>query len=405
MALQKCSIKSQKVNTAINTFIELEKLTLSCNKSKNIHLGRSDIKCHSLRVHGAEMKQSKREKYLGDLVDISGKIRPNIEARQHKGFGVVNNILAIINEIPLGHWRVEAGLRLRQAMFVNGCLFNSEAWHGVKETDIKLLEKVDESLLRGILNSHSKIPLEALYLETGSLPVRFIIASRRLMYLHHILQRGSEELIRKVYDVQKKDPSHGDFIELINEDKATINLSMTDEEIKSLKKGKFRSIIKNKIKTAACKSLNKQKENHSKMNGLVYTKLEKAAYLHSPLFSSENAKLLLALRTRTVRGMKNDFRGMYSDNLCPLSCDTPDTLQHVLECSVLKQYHASQNITDSNIRYTNVFSADIRQQKQATQLFAELLEIRDRIVNSQPEISGPVHGVITMQKSICIITA
>ena len=138
------------------------------------------------------------------------------------------------------------------------------------------------------------------------------------------------------------------------------------------------------------------------MNGLVYTKLEKAAYLHSPLFSSENGKLLLALRTRTVRGMKNDFSGMYSDNLCPLS---RDTLQHVLECSVLKQYHTSQNITDSNIRYTDVFSADIRQQKQATQLFAELLEIRDRIVNSQPEISGPVHGVPTVQKSICIITA
>ena len=141
------------------------------------------------------------------------------------------------------------------------------------------------------------------------------------------------------------------------------------------------------------------------MNGLVYTKLEKAAYLHSPLFSSENGKFLLALRTRTMRGMKNDFRGMYSDDLCPLSCDTPDTLQHVLECSVLKQYHTSQNITDSNIRYTDVFSADIRQQKQVTKLFAELLEIRDRIVNSQPEISGPVHGVPTVQKSICIITA
>ena len=38
MALQKCSIRSQKMNTAINTFIELEKLTLSCQNSKNIHI-------------------------------------------------------------------------------------------------------------------------------------------------------------------------------------------------------------------------------------------------------------------------------------------------------------------------------------------------------------------------------
>ena len=404
MALQKCNIKSQKVNTVINTFMELEKLTLSCNKSKNIHIGKSDIKCHSLRVHGAEMKQSKREKYLGDLVDITGKNRPNIEARQSKGFGIINNILAIINEIPLGHWRVEAGLRLRQAMFINGCLFNSEAWHGVKETDVKLIEKVDECLLRGILNSHSKIPLEALYLETGSLPVRFIITSRRLMYLHNILQRGSEELVRKVYDVQKKDVSNGDFIELINEDKAAINLSISDEEIKSLKKAKFRNIIKDTIKIAACKYLNKLKENHTKMNGLLYTKLEKAAYLGSPLFNIENEKLLLALRTRTVKGMKNDFRGMYADNLCALSCNTPDTLQHVLECSVIQQYHTSKNITASEITYTDVFSGDIRKQKQATELFSELLVIRNKIVSSQPEISGPMHGVQSVQKSICIIT-
>ena len=180
------------------------------------------------------MKQSKKEKYLGDIVDISGKIRPNIEARRSKGLGIVNNILAIINEIPLGHWRVEAGLRLRQAMLVNGCLFNSEAWHGVKETDIKLLEKVDESLLRGILNSHGKIPLEALYLETGALPIRFIIASRRLMYLHSILEKDSKELVRRIYDAQKANTSPGDFVELIAEDKAAINLSISEEQIESL---------------------------------------------------------------------------------------------------------------------------------------------------------------------------
>ena len=359
MALQKCSIKSLKLNTTINTFIELEKLTLSGTKSKNIHIGKSSIQCHNLKVHNMEMKQSKREKYLGDLVDISGKIRPNIESRQAKGFGIVSNILAIINEIPLGHWRVEAGLRLRQAMLINGCLFNSEAWHGVSESDLKILEKVDESLLRGILKSHSKIPLEALYLETGSLPIQFILASRRLMYLHSILQRSTEELVRKVYDVQKEDSSPGDFVQLVSEDKAMINLSMSDVEIERLKKTKFKSIVRNKIKHAAYKSLNAQKEKHSKMSGLVYKKLEKAEYLGNPLFNSESVTLLLALRTRTVRGIKNDFRGMFPDNLCPLSCDSPDTLQHVLECVELQQRHVSQNVTFNDIRYSDVFAENI----------------------------------------------
>jgi len=62
----------------------------------------------------------------------------------------------IFNEVPLGHWKVDAGLKLRQAMLLNGILFNSEAWHNIKEDDLNILEKVDEALLRGILNSHSK---------------------------------------------------------------------------------------------------------------------------------------------------------------------------------------------------------------------------------------------------------
>ena len=385
MAMQDCSIKSQKVNTAINTFIELEKLTLSSSKSKNVHIGKGNTECHMLRVHEENMKQSKSEKYLGDIVDKSGKNKANIEARQAKGYGIVTNILAIINEIPLGHWRVEAGLRLRQAMLVNGCLFNSEVWHDLKMAEIKLLEKVDESLLRGIINGHSKLPVEALYLETGSLPIRFIISSRRLMYLHSILQKDSQELVKKVYEVQKKCVTPGDFIELVNEDKKLINLGMSEEEIKSTKKQKFKNIIKTKIRNAAYKSLKMLKENHSKMSGLVYDKLEQAKYLSSPLFNNGSAKLLLALRTRTVNGIKNDFRGMFTENKCPFSCDSIDTLQHLLECSVLRQQHVSDNVSASNVRYSDIFSSSITRQKQVTQLYSELLEIRNNLMDSQSE--------------------
>ena len=58
--------------------------------------------------------------------------------------------MAIINEIPLSHWKVEAGLKLRQAMLINGIMYNSQPWQGIQEKDISLLEKVDDSLFRGV---------------------------------------------------------------------------------------------------------------------------------------------------------------------------------------------------------------------------------------------------------------
>ena len=79
------------------------------------------------------------------------------------------------------------GLHLRQAMLINGMLFNSEAWHGVTATQVATLEKVDQSLLRGILNAHKGTPTEFLYLETGCLPIKWIMAQRRINFMQNIV--------------------------------------------------------------------------------------------------------------------------------------------------------------------------------------------------------------------------
>ena len=101
MAIQKCSNKSLELNAAINTFIDLEKMTLSKKKSHNVHIGKQTKDCPSLKVYGEKMENSNQERYLGDVVDKSGKNRPNIEARKAKGFGILSNIMAIVNEVPL----------------------------------------------------------------------------------------------------------------------------------------------------------------------------------------------------------------------------------------------------------------------------------------------------------------
>ena len=73
-------------------------------------------------------------------------------------------------------------------MLLNGMLYNSEVWHSISENEIMMLEMVDEYLLRSMVKGHSKTPLEFLYLEAGAIPIRFIISSRRLNYLHTLLK-------------------------------------------------------------------------------------------------------------------------------------------------------------------------------------------------------------------------
>ena len=76
-----------------------------------------------------------------------------------------------------------------------------------------------------------KIPGAALYLETGQIPVRYILACRRILYLQTILHRDTEELIQKVYTAQKTDPVKGDICQLVEKDLQLLDLKLSDENI------------------------------------------------------------------------------------------------------------------------------------------------------------------------------
>ena len=63
--------------------------------------------------------------------------------------------------------------------------------------EIRLLEAVDEQLLRSLVKGQAKSPLEFMYLEAGATPIRFVISSRRLTYHQTILKRDDTELTKK----------------------------------------------------------------------------------------------------------------------------------------------------------------------------------------------------------------
>ena len=131
------------------------------------------------------------------------------------------------------------------------------------------------------------------------------------------------------------------------------------------------------------------------MENLKYDEFKEASYLSSPLFNNENRKLLLALRTRTVSGVRSDFGALYPDKKCPLGCGDMDNLSNILSCKVLKNNQkTSQVLCNNNIQYTDIFSDNVRKQKEATELFGHLLEIRNQIMSSSLPVAktGPVQS-------------
>ena len=92
-----------------------------------------------------------------------------------------------------------------------------------------------------------------------------------------------------------------------------------------MSKNSFKVFIKNKINVAAFNYLTKQKEKHSKLSEVKYTKLKTQKYMLSHVFSNEEVNILHALRSRSI-DCKNNFKHKYTNGdlaclLCKQACD------------------------------------------------------------------------------------
>ena len=84
--------------------------------------------------------------------------------------------------------------------------------------DIEILEKIHEQLLRKILKAPSKTPKEILFLELGCVPLRLIIKSKRINFLHYILNQPDDSILKRVFNEQVNSPSKIDWVKLMDQD-------------------------------------------------------------------------------------------------------------------------------------------------------------------------------------------
>ena len=376
LTLSKCGATSLAMNATVNAFITSKKLELNKNKCSQIHIGKKSNLCPKLKVHNGEMKKADQEKYLGDVINKNGKQNATIVERISKGHGIVTNILALIKDIPLGNRRVEIGLDLRQAWFINGILFNSEVWQKLNQKDINDICKLDYHLLRSILGAHSKVPIEMLYLETASLPIPQIITTRRLMYHQEILKRPPSELVKRVFQAMKDDPTPGDWCELVSNDFESINMHIDDKLITQMSKSDYKELISEKVRSSTLELLQKMQQNHQKVKHIEYTHVKRPQeYIICNKFSKEESSLLFNLRCRTVKDIKKNFHAQFGgDSKCELCQVCEDSQEHVMECPELEK----RMVWDHTVQYEYIFGST-EQQKLVITLYSSLLELRDRL--------------------------
>ena len=96
--------------------------------------------------------------------------------------------------------------------------------------------------------------------------------------------------------------------------------------------------MKKKTEEIALEELKKAKEKHTKMENLVYDKLELQNYLKNEKIRVKQARIIFRFRTRMARCWGN-FRGGRPPQICPVCKDdqSTDTQTHLFECRIVKE--------------------------------------------------------------------
>ena len=156
---------------------------------------------------------------------------------------------------------------------------------------------------------------------------------KRIMYLHHILTRDDEALIKRAFRAQVEQPAKGDWAVVVAEDMDYIGLGhLSHDEIANTSKYSLRALVKQRIRMTAFKELLVEKEKSTKLRALKYTDLSLQPYLTVECKLNNKQKCaLFRWRTHMVNVKQN--WGM-KDAVCPLCKKADDTQYHLLTCPV-----------------------------------------------------------------------
>ena len=116
-------------------------------------------------------------------------------------------------------------------------------YQSYKNYPVDELEKPDTILQRKVLSDTGNPSKVFMMLELGIVPIRYVLMQKRLPFLHYLLNQSSNSMLSQVFEDLKNDSRKGDFVHLTDKDKTSLEIDMTDAEIKVLSKWQWKVFL------------------------------------------------------------------------------------------------------------------------------------------------------------------
>ena len=315
-----------------------------------------------------EMQQTNEYKYLGFMISHKGDNMANIKKMKQKSIGVTRKILSKLRSLNLKQYYFECSVLLMNVILRGTILYAADMYYNLKETEIRQIERIEETYMRKVFNTTKGCPIVSLYLSLGQTPARFEIQKMRLLYLKYILEQPEKSSIFKILKLQIENPTRGDWVSSCQNDIEKLNLKLTFEEIKAIKKTKYTQLLKEKIRESALKYLlDKQGKKGREMQ---YNYLEMEDYL-LPFNNKLNIE-----EKREMFAVKNSMIGIPANfsSKCEIKCDcgVKEDMDHIYNCKLY-------NMKKPEIPFEKIFRGNLNEQIMVFKKFSQNMEKRSNM--------------------------
>merc|ERR1711954_308067 len=201
----------------------------------------------------------------------------------------------------------------------------------------------------------------------------------RCLFFKSILDESTESLIYRFIMAQHENPTRGDWVSSCLRDLKYLNISLTLEDIKAMKKNVFKKILKESIRDKALQYL--LNKRGSKGIQIQYSSLKMAEYLlpNTEKLSISAQRYIFAIRNRMVQ-IENNFPNKMSKKLC--FCGYEENQEHIYSCKFL-------NEKKEIIEYNRIFEENLNAQKKVYERFKENFEIRNQKLENDNHPADP----------------
>ena len=165
------------------------------------------------------------------MKDPCGSNKLNILAREAKGWGIISQLINILEKTSVGKHFFKIALLLRDSIFLSSILTNCEVCYGLTKADIEKLENLDKTLLRRIFAVPNSTPITALYLESGTMRIRTIIKARRLKFLHYLVKLPKRNMLSNFFHAQWEHSTKLDLTEQVKRAQKNVQKFPTADEL------------------------------------------------------------------------------------------------------------------------------------------------------------------------------